>query len=154
MLCCLSLFELIRPWVFCCCCFLRILLLSLSIYIFAALLAVALCRHFLRSFPLDSSVSSVFKNSLISSSHPFFGLPTGLLVLTLLSRPGFHSDIFLTSVHQGELPFSSPFSTSSFSVFQSCTESLLSSFFFCFSCASLNVFNPFFFLNFHFVSFF
>ena len=50
---------------------------------------------FFRSFLLDSFVSSVFMNSLISSSHLFRGLPTGLFVLMQLSRQGLHSAIFL-----------------------------------------------------------
>ena len=38
--------------------------------------------------------SAIFENSLISSSHLYRGLPTGLLVLMQLSRPEFHSAIF------------------------------------------------------------
>ena len=41
----LSQFELIKPWVFCCCCFLRILLLSFSI-LFVPMLIVSMCRCF------------------------------------------------------------------------------------------------------------
>ena len=57
---------------------------------------------FFRSFPLDSSDSSYLKNSLISSSHLFLGLPTGLFVLTLLMRPGFHSAAFLDHRSSGK----------------------------------------------------
>ena len=44
---------------------------------------------------MDSEVSSVFMNSLISSSHLFRGLPTDLFVLMQLSRPGSHSAVLL-----------------------------------------------------------
>ena len=49
---------------------------------------------FFRSFPLDSSDSSGFRNSLMSSSHLSRGLPTDLFLLMWLSRPGFQSIIF------------------------------------------------------------
>ena len=58
----------------------------LSVF-FATLIHVSL---FFVSFPFVSSVSSGLRNSLISSSHLFFGLSTGLFVWCLGPRTGFH----------------------------------------------------------------
>ena len=49
----------------------------------------------MRSCLFPSFTSSGFVNSLISSSHLLFGLPTSLLVLILLSSPGCQSKFFL-----------------------------------------------------------
>ena len=53
-----------------------------SLYFLASVIQVQLC---LRSCFLSSFFSSGLANSLISSSHLLFGLPTDLLVLYLLS---------------------------------------------------------------------
>ena len=63
-------------------------LLSIFLDFWQLLIHVSL---FFISLPFISSVSSGLRNSLISSSHLFFGLPTGLYVWCLMLRPGFHS---------------------------------------------------------------
>ena len=65
---------------------------------FATLIHVSL---FLISLPFISSVSSGLRNSLISSSHLFFGLPTGLYVWCLMLRLGFHSTAFFAHLSFG-----------------------------------------------------
>ena len=63
------------------------------------------------SFPFVSSVSSGLKKSFVSSSHLFFGLPTGLFVCYLVLRPGFHFAFF---VHRVTMQFPSSSATSFF----------------------------------------
>ena len=50
------------------------------------------------SLPFVVSVSSGLRKSLISSSHLFVGLPTALHVFILVLRPGFHLQLFHSSV--------------------------------------------------------
>ena len=56
---------------------------------------------FFVSLPFISSVSSGLSNSLISSSHLFFGLPTSLYVWCLMLKPGFHSAAFFAHRSSG-----------------------------------------------------
>ena len=56
---------------------------------------------FFISLPSISSVSYGLRNSLISSSHLFFGLPTGLYVWCLMLRLGFHSVAFFAHRSSG-----------------------------------------------------
>ena len=106
MLCYSSLFELIGPYLV-----LPLLLFanysSFAFHYFCCFVAVAMWSLFISSFPSDSEVSSVFMNSLISSSHLFRGLPTDLCVLIQLSRPGSHSAVVLDhrSSRRGALLF-------------------------------------------------
>ena len=59
-----------------------------SWYFFASIIQLLL---FMRSYFVFSCVSSVFKNSLKSSSHLFLGRPTCLRVLMLLTSSGCQS---------------------------------------------------------------
>ena len=68
-------------------------------YFFASIIQLLL---FVRSYLVFSFVSSGFKNSLMSSSHLFWCLPTGLRVLLLLSRPGCQSKIYLVHLSSGK----------------------------------------------------
>ena len=83
-------YGLIMLRTFCCFCVLPtpFLVLRAPSYFFAGRIHVSL---FFKSFPVDSSDSSGFRNSLIASSHLCHRLLTGLFFLMLLSRPGFHS---------------------------------------------------------------
>ena len=63
-----------------------------SLYIFCLIHPIAVVFEVI-SFA--SFVSSRLTKSWMSSSHPFFGLPTGLLVLILLTEPGCQSKILL-----------------------------------------------------------
>ena len=56
---------------------------------------------FSKSLPFASFVSSGLKNSLMSSSHLFLGLPTDQFVSILLSRPGFHLILLLVHLSLG-----------------------------------------------------
>ena len=60
-----------------------------------------MCPCFFISFPFVVSVSSGLRNSLISSSLLFFGLPTGLFVWYLVLRPGFHVAAFFLHSSSG-----------------------------------------------------
>ena len=69
-----------------------------SLCFFRLCLPCAVCAAvFLGRFLFASFVSSVLKNSLMSSSHLFLGFPTDLVVL-LLFRPGFH--LIILFVHR------------------------------------------------------
>ena len=69
-----------------------------SWYFFASIIQVLL---FMRSYFVFSCISSVFRNSLKSSSHLFVGLPTCLWVLMLLSSPGCQSNTLLVHLFSG-----------------------------------------------------
>ena len=56
---------------------------------------------FFISLPFVVSVSSGLRNSLISSSHLFFGLPTSLFAWYLVLRPGFHFAAFFVHRSSG-----------------------------------------------------
>ena len=66
--------------------------------IFASVIQLLL---FLRSYIVLSFTSPGFRNSLMSSSHLLLVLPTSLLVLILLSRPGCQSKILLVHLSFG-----------------------------------------------------
>ena len=69
---------------------------SSAFFHFSCFFAWCICvSSFLRSFPFVFSFFSSSRNSLISSSHLFLCLQTGLFVLMLVSSPGFHSATFL-----------------------------------------------------------
>ena len=68
------------------------------VYFYASIIQLLL---FVRSYFLPSFVSPGFVNSLMSSSHLLLGLPTNLLVLMLLSSPGFQSKICLVNLSFG-----------------------------------------------------
>ena len=90
-------------------------LLSVSAHLTLIILPAAFCVnsssfifHISCFFACNINVSFLFgrfllplqfplglKKSLISSSHLFLGLPSGLFVLMSVLRPGFHSDVFL-----------------------------------------------------------
>ena len=108
-------------------------------------------------FPFVVLVSSGSRNSIISSSHLFFGLPTGLFVWYLVLRPGFHFTAFL--VHRsfgGDAILSAKHNFILSVRFNPALD------FFCSfhpfrgfsSCASFHVFNPVFFFTFRRVNFF
>ena len=69
-----------------------------SFTVFATLIHVS---SFFISFPFVVSVSSHLRNSLISSSHLLFGLPTNLFVWYLVLRPGFHFAAFFVHRSSG-----------------------------------------------------
>ena len=69
-----------------------------SLSFFASVIQLLL---FMRSYFLSSFVSPVLLSSLMSSSHLLSGLPTNLLVLILLSRPGCQLKILLVHLSFG-----------------------------------------------------
>ena len=93
----------------CCCCSvasLRGCFFHLFFHFSCFLCLVYPCVIVLKIVSLSFSFFSSSRNSLISSSHLFLGLPTGRFVLMLVSSQGFHSAPFLdhrSSVHDAIL---------------------------------------------------
>ena len=94
-------------------------LLSTAFHLSRFLATLIHVSLFFVSLSFISSVSSGLRNSLISSSHLFFGLPTGLYVWCLMLRPGSILPLSLPIVHLEATQLSLPNAISSFCVFQS-----------------------------------